>query len=125
MAGGLNLDSEDLVVPELEAPAGAGRRIDVEVGFTVIETKRDLRRQGIRSEAEPQLAGYVAQREETTGQRYVGILTDGVEWVLFYREPGGTLKEVSSSAPPPRVRDGRRHDDRPDRRDRSTRRDRG
>jgi hypothetical protein len=36
--GGLNLGEHDLNV-ELEAPAGGGRRIDVETGFTVIETK--------------------------------------------------------------------------------------
>jgi hypothetical protein len=51
--GGLNLGEDDLNV-ELEAPVGGGRRIDVETGFTVIETKRDLRKGNVRSEAEGQ-----------------------------------------------------------------------
>ena len=95
LAGGLNLEADHLLVPELEASAGAGRRIDVEIGFTVIETKRNLRRTGVRAEAEQQLERYLKQREESTGQRYVGILTDGVEWLLFYRPRTGGLEEVS------------------------------
>ncbi len=55
--GGLNLGEDDLNV-ELEAPVGGGRRIDAEAGFTVIETKRDLRKGNVREEAEAQLAGY-------------------------------------------------------------------
>lgn len=96
LSGNLNLIADNLLVPELETPVGAGRRIDIEIGFTVIETKRDLRKRGVRGDAEPQLAGYLRQREESTGQRYVGVLTDGAEWVLFYRRPDGEMQEVST-----------------------------
>jgi SAM-dependent methyltransferase len=92
--GGLNLDENDLNV-ELEAPAGGGRRIDVEVGFTVIETKRDLRQGNVRSEAEKQLAGYVRGRTQQLGQRYVGVLTDGADWRLYHVGPDDALLEVS------------------------------
>ena len=40
-------------------PAGYRAEIDVEAGSTVIEVKRDLRKQKTKSEAEDQLAGYV------------------------------------------------------------------
>src|SRR5437879_3763853 len=65
------LDESDLSVVSLESPVGDRRRIDVEVGSTVIEVKRDLRRERAKREAEEQLAGYVAFRMNQTGLRYV------------------------------------------------------
>lgn len=92
--GGLNLGEQDLNV-ELEAQVGGGRRIDVEVGFTVIETKRDLRTGNVREEAEGQLAGYVRDRARQLGQRYVGVLTDGADWRLYHLGKDDALHEVS------------------------------
>src|ERR1700730_7161519 len=65
--GGLNLREEDLSEGVLEAQVGGGRRIDIETGFTVIETKRDLRQANVREEAERQLAGYVRDRANQLG----------------------------------------------------------
>ncbi len=86
LAAPLNLGDDDIEMPQvaLEAQAGQGRRIDVEVGATVIEVKKDLRVGNVCSEAEVQLAGYVAQRSATVAQRYVGVLTDGAEWHLYH-----------------------------------------
>jgi hypothetical protein len=78
----------------LESPLGDRRRIDVEAGSTVIEVKRDLRRERIRLEAEIQLAGYVEFRMNQTGLRYVGILTDGTEW-RCYDLVNSALRQVS------------------------------
>lgn len=96
LAGGLDLSDEDLLVPQLETPAGDQRRIDIELGFTVIETKRDLLAAGARTKAEPQLAGYLRHRQAETGQRYVGVLTDGADWFLYYLSPSDEFREVSS-----------------------------
>ncbi len=93
LAGGLGLSEHDLTV-ELETQVGDRRRIDVEVGFTVIEVKKDLRHVSVVSAAEEQLAGYVATRSQQTGQRYVGILTDGAEW-RAYQLRDGALEEVT------------------------------
>jgi hypothetical protein len=82
LSGGLGLSEHDLDV-ELETPVPGGRRIDIEVGFTVIEVKKDLRSAGVVKAAEQQLAGYVASRSQDTGQRYVGILTDGADWRAY------------------------------------------
>jgi N-6 DNA methylase len=79
----------------LEQPAGQRRRIDVEAGHCVFEVKRDLRKGKVREDAEVQLAGYVAQRREQTGQRYVGVLMDGCEWHV-YRLREAALVHVSS-----------------------------
>jgi hypothetical protein len=92
--GGLCLREGDLVSVELEAHVGGGRRIDIETGLTAIEVKRDLRRVGVREQAERQLAGYVRERTQLLGQRYTGILTDGAEWRLYHLVEDA-LEEVS------------------------------
>lgn len=89
------LEEKDLSVVALESAVGDRRRIDVEVGSTVIEVKRDLRRERVKREAEEQLSGYVAFRMNQTGLRYVGVLTDGTEWIC-YDLLDGRLREVSS-----------------------------
>lgn len=84
LAAGLNLLEEHLEEVVLEAPVGKRRRIDVEVGATVFEVKRDLRVGNVREDAVGQLAGYVRDRVTQLGARYVGVLTDGVEWHLYH-----------------------------------------
>ncbi|WP_330466626.1 hypothetical protein [Micromonospora zamorensis] len=78
---------------ELEAPASGGQRIDV--GFIVIEVKKRLGAGRTLHEAERQLAGYVRSRSQETGQRYVGILTDGATW-RAYQMRSGSLTLVDS-----------------------------
>lgn len=94
-AAPLQLNDGDLNEIVLESPAGQRRRIDVEAGFAVFEVKRDLRVGNVRADAVAQLAGYVNSRHAQTGQRYVGVLTDGAEWHLHHLV-GGTLQLVSS-----------------------------
>lgn len=95
LAAGLNLRDGDLHDVNLEAPVGVRRRIDVEVGATVFEVKRDLRPGNVRAEAVDQLAGYVQARSAATGGRYVGVLTDGAEWHLYHLD-GPDFAVVSS-----------------------------
>lgn len=95
LTANLDLGDEDLDV-RLETQAGQQRRIDVEVGYAVIETKKDLRRAGILSDAVDQLNGYVDHRTATTGQRYVGILTDGHDWHLYTLGRDGALVHASA-----------------------------
>ncbi len=51
LAARLNLLEENLEEVVLEAPVGKRRRIDVEVGATVFEVKRDLRVGNVREDA--------------------------------------------------------------------------
>ena len=95
LSAGLNLREGDLEDVVLEAPVGKRRRIDVEVGATVFEVKKDLRVGNVRDDAVEQLAGYVRDRVAQTGARYVGVLTDGVEWHLYHLD-GLELRSVSS-----------------------------
>jgi SAM-dependent methyltransferase len=89
------LDDSQVKDIVLESPAGDRRRIDVEVGQTVFEVKRDLRAGHVREDAVEQLAGYVRGQTTALGQRYVGVLTDGAEWHLYHLIDG-TLHLVSS-----------------------------
>ncbi|MFH9394141.1 N-6 DNA methylase [Streptomyces sp. NPDC017556] len=72
------------------------RRIDIEIGTTVIEVKKDLRPDSVREDAITQLAGYVTDRSAATGQPYVGIITDGVEWRALHLSDGN-LRQVGST----------------------------
>lgn len=81
----LNLGEEDVMTPELEAQVGdgTGHRIDIEMGATVIEVKKDISRPKIRKEAVDQLAKYVRARTQQHERRHVGILTDGADWRAY------------------------------------------
>jgi hypothetical protein len=89
------LEEGDVELVHLESPLGDRRRIDIEVGSTVIEVKRDLRREKVRREAEEQLSGYVAQRTSQTGVKFVGVLTDRADW-LCYDLANEKLRQVSA-----------------------------
>jgi SAM-dependent methyltransferase len=91
----LELDGAEVIDVLLEAPAGGGRRIDVEAGCAAIEVKKSLGSKAIFDAAVGQLAGYVKQRTEERQERYVGVLTDGRQWVLYHLDPKGVLIEVS------------------------------
>ena len=93
-AGGLSLQADQVARLEVGTGDGTRRRIDVEIGHCVIELKRDLRVAGVRLDAEGQLAGYVHTQTEKLGCRYVGVLTDGTDWLL-YRLDQGTLVPAS------------------------------
>jgi len=96
--GGLSLDDDQVDVVNLESPTkdGTRRRLDVEVGSTVIEVKKDLRTGNVREDAIEQLADYVRVRAKQTGDRYVGVLTDGADWHLYSLEPSEELRLVST-----------------------------
>lgn len=53
-------------------------RVDALLGRTVFEFKSDLRYES--AEAESRLQDYLSAREQETGQRYLGIATDGAEF---------------------------------------------
>lgn len=95
----LSLSADDVVTADLESPVGVRRRIDIESGSCLIEVKRDLSAGNVLADAIDQLGGYLALRQEETGFRYVGILTDGLDWRCFSL-PGlteaGPAREVSA-----------------------------
>jgi hypothetical protein len=90
----LELSGPDVIAVGLEAQTGDGCRIDVEAGCAAIEVKKNLASKTVYAAAVEQLRGYVAQRTEERGLRFVGILTDGAQWVLFHLDSMNQLSEV-------------------------------
>ncbi len=80
LVDGLGADSRDIDF-ERSAPEVHGR-IDALLGRTVFELKSDLRRE--RQDAEKGLARHLSERENETGERYVGIATDGADFIAFF-----------------------------------------
>ena len=92
LVDGLDVPSPDIdferSVPEVHG------RIDALLGRSVLEFKSDLRRE--RVDAEDQLSRYLREREQATGQRYVGIATDGATFTAYERGMDEALKELAS-----------------------------
>ena len=96
-------DVRQLLIDGLEVPRADVRleehirevrgRIDALLGRTVVEFKTDLRREA--SDAREQLTRYIAQREAESGERYVGIATDGAEFVSYELRDDG-LRELGT-----------------------------
>ena len=95
----LSLSTENVVNANLETPVGIRRRIGIEMGSCLIEVRLDLSAGNLLPEAIVQLADYLSARQNETGCRYVGILTDGADWRCFCL-PGdaqaGPPREVSA-----------------------------
>lgn len=86
------LDAESAqILFEQPVPEVRGR-IDALLGRTIFEIKSDLRREG--DDAVRQLARYLAEREAATGQRYVGVATDGASF-RAYELAGGDVRLLS------------------------------
>lgn len=91
---------EDQVELEQQIGDGTKRRIDIAVGRTIIETKRDFELVDLDT-AERQLAGYLQVRERNRGVEYIGILTDGRTWRLY--DLRGTDAAMDDAPPPLRL----------------------
>ena len=76
--------------------------IDALVGRTVFEFKSNLRTE--RADAEEQLTRYLAQRERETGERYVGLATDGATFIPYALQDGAlaALPERRADSDDPR-----------------------
>ena len=88
LVDGLGADSRDIDF-EKPAPEVHGR-IDALLGRTVFELKSDLGRE--RRDAEEGLTRYLTEREGQTGERYVGIATDGADFIAYFLKNGHVVE---------------------------------
>ncbi len=94
LVDGLGARSSDV---QLERPVPEVRgRLDALLGRTVIEFKSDLRRE--TRDAEEQLDRDLTDREAETGERFVGIATDGATFVP-YELRAGALRRLAPYTP--------------------------
>ena len=93
---GLHADSRDIdferPVPEVHG------RIDALLGRTVFELKSDLRRE--RRDAEEGLTRYLSDREAQTNEKYVGIATDGADFIAFFLQRDQVIEVDAHHANP-------------------------
>jgi SAM-dependent methyltransferase len=82
--GGFGLNERDVQTVSAEIPFSA-RYIDVEPARAIIASKSSLGFEPAVHEAERQLALSLEVRSRQTGQRYVGVLTDGIHWRAYQR----------------------------------------
>ncbi|PPD45771.1 MAG: hypothetical protein CTY15_02610 [Methylocystis sp.] len=73
-------------------------RIDALIGRTIFEAKRDIDREW-RDVAE-QLPRYLANREQETGERFVGLASDGLKWIACELSEGQLLKVKETTLDP-------------------------
>lgn len=69
-------------------------RLDALIGRTVFEAKSDLRREW--ADVERKMPEYLAGREREEGERYVGVASDGLRWVVF-ELAGDTLVKIKET----------------------------
>ena len=79
---------------EVRAPVIRGR-LDALVGRTVFEAKRNLDRE--MDDVLRKMPDYLADREREFGEPFVGVVSDGLKWVVFELVDGQllTLKETT------------------------------
>ncbi|MGO9743742.1 MAG: N-6 DNA methylase [Roseiarcus sp.] len=65
-------------------------RIDALIGRTVFEAKRDLATE--LSDVERKMPDYLANREEETGEPFVGIASDGRKWIVYALDAGKLVR---------------------------------
>ena len=87
----------ELALPEVNG------RMDALLGRTVFEIKRDLRREVDAAEA--QLVRYLPERERATGQRYVGLATDGATFTAYEMRDGRLVRLTAHEVRPTAGRD--------------------
>jgi hypothetical protein len=97
---GLNVPDREINF-EVPVPEVRGR-LDAMLGSTIFEIKRDLRQE--RQAAEQGLTRYLRDREKATGRRYLGIATDGAEFIA-YQLTNGNWKSLTSSFQKPKTLD--------------------
>jgi hypothetical protein len=90
---GVALDSQAF---EVRAPV-IGGRLDSLVGRTVFEAKRNLKTEW--DDVRRRMPDYLADRQrEYQGARFVGLASDGAEWVSLELDSAGALVEIARFA---------------------------
>lgn len=74
---------------ERRVPEVSGR-LDGLIGRTILEAKRDLRRE--LADVERRMPDYLADREHEEGEPFVGIATDGKQWLVYELADGALVK---------------------------------
>lgn len=78
---------------EKRVPEVSGR-LDGLIGRTILEAKSDLKRE--LADVERRMPDYLADREREEGEPFVGIASDGKQWIV-YELVGGALTKIKET----------------------------
>ncbi|MFD2181050.1 N-6 DNA methylase [Rhodoplanes azumiensis] len=73
-------------------------RLDAVIGRTVFEAKRNLDQEW--DDVVRRMPDYLADRERAEGERFVGIASDGLKWVVFERQDESLVRVKDISLDP-------------------------
>jgi hypothetical protein len=100
--GSFGLTEQDVETVSSELPFN-NRYIDVQPACTIIGAKLNLDVETVAHESEQQLARSLGIRGYQTGQRYVGVLTNGIRWDAYQLLQGNlqrvTIHNVNANRP--------------------------
>ncbi|KAB8183913.1 N-6 DNA methylase [Nonomuraea phyllanthi] len=85
---------------------GVGFQVDIRIGRTVIDVRRDLTDNRDLLEAKASLEQYISAVQQRDKGNYLGLVTDGKEWHLHVWS-GGSLRKIRSFS----VTVGKKHDE--------------
>src|SRR5579883_857610 len=91
---GVELEALDF---ERRVPEVRGR-LDALIGRTVFEAKRNLDREW--SDVLRRMPDYLADREREEGDRFIGVASDGLKWVVFERDGDQLVKLKETTLDP-------------------------
>jgi hypothetical protein len=74
---------------ERRVPVVRGR-LDALIGRTILEAKRDLAKE--LADVERKMPEYLGDREREEGEKFVGIASDGRQWIAYELEDGKLIK---------------------------------
>jgi hypothetical protein len=83
---GAELSEIDFEHPVIEVRG----RLDALIGRTIFEAKRNLARE--LGDVERRMPDYLAAREQKEGEKFVGIASDGRQWIAYELEGGKLVK---------------------------------
>lgn len=94
LTSGLHLQDGDIrIVPERNG--GRSQIIAIDAKQAMISVESGLSHAAVLAVAERKVADAIAERSSYAGQRYIALLTDGVNW-RFYHAPNGELRLVAT-----------------------------
>lgn len=96
LVDGLGVESQNIVFEKRLTEVHG--RVDALLGRTVFEFKSDFRRE--RQDAERGLTRYLTDREQQSGEKYVGVATDGAEFVAYFLKEDGVIEVAQHKVDP-------------------------
>ena len=85
----------DLGDVDFETRIEVRSRTDALIGRTIFEAKRNVDVE--RADVRRKMPEYLANRERETGEKFVGLASDGFKWIVYDLDDAGELRELKTA----------------------------